>query len=184
MQEITIKCSKCGKILRLLDKPGIENSVFACPVCNVKQRVGACQRVVLKQSIASEETQYGFEQNAPMTDSDETQIIGMSKPAALACLVDSYGRNYQLVMGTNTIGRKSPKSTASLQITTDDQYMSRNHAVIEVKSINGQMMYSLRNGANKNPSYLNGSQVEDGDQFILNDGDKIKMGLTEIIFKK
>lgn len=82
------------------------------------------------------------------------------------------------------IGRKATTSSASIQIATDDRTMSRSHAIIEVRNAGGQTIHILRNGANKNPSYLNGSIIARQDQLILNNGDHIKMGNTELTFKK
>ena len=91
---------------------------------------------------------------------------------------------YQLCIGINTIGRKAVSSAASVQVATDDRTMSRSHAVIEVRNAGRQTLHILRNGANKNPSYLNGSVIGQKDQLILNNGDSIKMGNTELTFKK
>lgn len=182
--EIKIKCPKCGKILRLADSPTIDNAVFTCPVCNEKHRVGECQRIVdtPKPSFASEETQYGF---VPSSGGEETQIVGASpSQPKIGTLADIFGRNYQLSTGINTIGRKASTSTATVQINVEDRYMSRSHAVIEVKNAGGQTLHILRNGANKNPSFFNGTLVGDNDQLILNNGDRIKLGMTELVFKK
>lgn len=185
MSEIKIKCPKCGKILRLLDSPTINNATFTCPVCKEKHKVGECLRIVdaPKQNIASEETQYGFTPSASASG-DETQIVGASQSQSkLGTLADNSGRAYPLAMGINTIGRKATTSTASVQINVEDRYMSRSHAIIEVKNAGGQTLHILRNGANKNPSYLNGTLVEANDQLILNNGDRIKLGMTELTFR-
>lgn len=114
---------------------------------------------------------------------DETRI-GVAPQAKVGKLVDAYGATYQLAVGFNTIGRKASSSTASVQIATDDRTMSRNHAVIEVRNAGGQLLHILKNGANKNPSYLNNALVNQGDQLILNNGDRLKMGNTILTFKK
>lgn len=185
MKEIKIKCPKCGKVLRLEDNPNIDNAVFTCPVCKEKHKVGDCQRIVdtPKQNIVSEETQYSF--NAPASsDDNETQYVGFAPQPQIGTLVDAVGNPYQLSLGINTIGRRATTSTATVQIAVDDRYMSRNHAIIEVKNAGGQILHILRNGANKNPSYHNGSLVGPSDQMILNNGDCIKFGMTELTFKK
>lgn len=179
MSEIKVRCPKCGKVLRLADNPNIDNAVFTCPVCHEKNRVGDCQRIV-EQNIASEETQYGY---APSSGGEETQIVGSTPQMNVGSLVDGVGSTYQLRLGINTIGRKAASSNASVQINVDDRYMSRNHAVIEVKNVGGQTLHIFRNGANKNPSYINGTLVDATDQIILNNNDRIKLGMTEIRFK-
>lgn len=184
--EIKIKCPSCGKILRLADNPNINNAVFTCPVCKEKHKVGNCQRITNApvQNIASEETQYSF-QSMSAGGVDETMIAGSTtKVLTPGRLVDNFGRSYTLNLGVSTIGRKAVTSIALRQIDTDDRTMSRNHAIIEVKASGGQLIHIIRNSANKNPSYLNGKIIEANDQLILNDGDRLKFGSTELIFKK
>lgn len=199
MNEIKIKCPTCGKVLRLQDAPNIDAAFFTCPVCKEKHIVGKCQRYVEQPKPVAptgDETQYG---GASMQHlgGDETKMalgarqeygdetcIGGTSTARVGMLVDNKGASYQLCSGINTIGRKAISSSASVQIATDDRTMSRSHAIIEVRNAGGQTIHILRNGANKNPSYLNGSLIGQQDQFILNNGDQIKMGNTELIFKK
>lgn len=199
MSEIKIKCPTCGKILRLLDSPTINTASFTCPVCKEKHIVGKCQRFVEQpkpQQPAGEETQYG-PATSRMSGGEETQYAGSgystsgeetqiySAPQSnIGTLVDNLGRTYKLRLGINTIGRKASTSSATVQIDTTDRTMSRSHAVIEVRNVGGQMLHILKNGANKNPSYHKGSLVGASDQMILNNGDKVKFGSTELIFKK
>ena len=183
MNEIKIKCPTCGKGLRLQDAPNINAASFTCPVCEEKHVVGKCQRYVEqpKPMVSSgDETRYGGA--SAQQGGDETRIGSASSPA-VGVLVDNLGRTYQLRSGINTIGRKAASSPASVQIATDDRTMSRSHAVIEVSHAGGKTIHILRNGANKNPSFLNGSLIGQHDQLILNNGDRIKMGNTEMTFK-
>lgn len=197
MNEIKIKCPTCGKVLRLQDAPNINAASFTCPVCEEKHVVGKCQRYVEqpKPMVSSgDETRYGGASARQGDDetrigsqpqcggSDETRIGSASSPA-VGVLVDNLGRTYQLRSGINTIGRKAASSPASVQIATDDRTMSRSHAVIDVSHAGGKTIHILRNGANKNPSFLNGSLIGQQDQLILNNGDRIKMGNTEMTFK-
>ena len=185
MSEIKIKCPTCGKVLRLQESPNIDAAYFTCPVCKEKHIVGKCQRYMEQpKPIASsgDETQY-VGASVQRSGGDETRI-GFSPIASVGMLVDNKGATYQLCSGINTIGRKATTSSASIQIATDDRTMSRSHAIIEVSNAGGQTIHILRNGANKNPSYLNGSIIARQDQLILNNGDHIKMGNTELTFKK
>ena len=185
MSEIKIKCPTCGKVLRMNEIPNINAASFTCPVCKEKHVVGNCQRYnSAPQPLAptSEDTQYGGTSSL-QTSGDETRI-GVAPQAKVGMLVDANEAKYQLAIGFNTIGRKAASSTASVQIATDDRTMSRNHAVIEVRNAGGQLLHILKNGANKNPSYLNNALVGQGDQLILNNGDRLKMGNTTLTFKK
>ena len=197
MNEIKIKCPTCGKVLRLQDAPNINAASFTCPVCEEKHVVGKCQRYVEQPKpmvFLGDETRYGgasAQQGGDETrigsqpqcgGSDETRI-GTASSLVVGVLVDNLGRTYQLRSGINTIGRKAASSPASVQIATDDRTMSRSHAVIDVSHAGGKTIHILRNGANKNPSFLNGSLIGQQDQLILNNGDRIKMGNTEMTFK-
>lgn len=200
MSEIKIKCPTCGKILRLADAPNINQATFTCPICKEKHVVGKCYRLVDAPSV--DKTQYkGY-------NAEETQITGRTAPTAyeetwltrngndtivgsatqpqqsVGRLIDKDGREYKLCLGINTIGRRASTSTATIQIDTADRYMSRNHAVIEVRQMGGRVVHLLKNGANKNPSYLNGAIIAANDQLILNDGNRLTFGKTELIFNK
>lgn len=98
-------------------------------------------------------------------------------------LIDSYGRTYQLSIGPNTIGRRASSSMATVQIETADKKMSRSHAVIVAKDMGGEVRHVLRNGANQNPSFVNGKLVEGTDEIVLFDADRIRMGTTDLVFK-
>lgn len=197
--EIKIKCPTCGKILRLMDSPTINTSTFKCPVCGEKHTVGNCQRVVVKPKQATtEETQYGSAASrqpsneetqyagygASVSNPEETRIYSAPTPLKVGTLVDNTGRTYMLQVGINTIGRQASTSSATVQIATSDRTMSRSHAIVEVHNAGGQIVHILKNGANKNPSHYNGTLIESTDQFILNNGDKVKFGSTELTFKK
>ena len=201
MSEIKIKCPTCGKVLRLTETPNINAASFTCPVCKVKHVVGECERYTSapKPSASSaDETRFGnassttqqasgdetqYKGNAAGPSADDTTRTDAAQQAKVGMLVDTNGAAYQLAIGFNTVGRKASSSTASVQIVTDDRTMSRNHAVIEVRQAGGQMYHILKNGANKNPSYLNNALVGQGDQLVLNNGDRIKMGRTILTFK-
>ena len=181
MNEITIKCPSCGKTLRLKEMPANENASFICPVCKEKHRVSSCKQMQPKLSIANESTQYGPLQ-APKKDNNEETRAFNTLPK-LGVLEDLQGHKYQLNKGVNTIGRKAKSSQAVIQIDDPDCFMSRNHASIEVRNTGVSTLYVLKNTFNKNRSYVNGSLVSTGDQMILNDGDRLKFGTKELIFK-
>lgn len=198
MAEIKIKCPTCGKILRLPETPTINTSAFTCPVCKDKHVVGKCQRFIEKpMSVqnSGEETQYSstttnckgeeteYLGSKQIPGGEETQIHN-SPLTSIGCLVDKFNHEYALCMGINTIGRKASSSSATVQIITQDRTMSRSHAIIEIRNAGGQMVHILRNGANKNPSYHNGVLIGSSDQMILNNGDTVKFGSTELTFKK
>lgn len=184
MSEIKIKCPTCGKILRLQDSPTINTATFTCPVCKEKHVVGNCQRYVEQpkpQHPVSEETQYGAA-SSRMGGAEKTQIS--SAPVKIGSLVDdASGTRYQLQLGTNIVGRKAATSPATIQIVDNSGYMSRNHASIEVRNAGGKMLHIFKNTKNQNPSYVNDVLVQNVDQLILNDGDRLKLGGKKLTFK-
>ena len=184
MSEIKIKCPTCGKVLRLNETPNINAASFTCPICGERHLVGDCQRYYPAPQVMgpSEDTRYGTTPS-PQTGSEETRTATapQGKPGLLE---DAGGMSYSLSLGINTIGRKASSSTATVQIATTDRTMSRNHAIIEVRDAGGQLIPLFRNAANKNPSRLNGVLVAQGDQLILNNGDRIQLGNTILTFKK
>lgn len=99
-------------------------------------------------------------------------------------LVDIYGQTYQLHEGINTIGRADSSSTASVQIGTNDRYMSRNHAVILVDTNRREINNILRFGNNTQISiYHNGVPLSPGENAKLSNGDIIRLGHTELTFR-
>lgn len=202
MNEIMIKCPTCGKVLRLNDAPNINAATFTCPVCHSKHLVGDCQRYedpAKRPAPASDNTIYGSPRtsapsgddtlyaggSSPKSGDGDTIIGGTLLQTTVGRLVDAKGRIYQLSTGLNTIGRKATTSMATVQIETDDRTMSRSHAIIEVqRTADHQLLHILKNGANKNPSHLNDTLIGVRDQFVLNDGDRLKLGNTLLTFKK
>lgn len=81
------------------------------------------------------------------------------------------------------IGRKATTSQATVQIATDDRYMSRQHLAIQViKASTDKVRVVVSNYHNKNASYVNGQLLNEGDQLILTEGSIIKMGNTTVVY--
>lgn len=123
--------------------------------------------------------------SSPYTASseEETQMMSSAisgKPARLVC----DGVEYLLSEGINIVGRKSELSTASVQIVTDDRYMSRRHSSIKISTMpDGTQKALISNAENKNRTFINGQELSGNDILTLSDGDEIKMGHTTLIYK-
>ena len=89
-------------------------------------------------------------------------------------------RTVSLQQGINTLGRKSPDSAATLLLPTTDTFMSRTHAMIEVKKkADGVFEHRLSDlGSSKNGTCHNGERIETGDVIILMPNDIFKIGHT------
>ena len=93
------------------------------------------------------------------------------------------GHKYPFVFYNNLICRKATTSQATVQIATDDRYMSRQHLAIQViKASTDNVRVVVSNYHNKNASYVNGQLLNEGDQLVLTEGSIIKMGNTTVVY--
>jgi len=178
-------CRHCGANIKLKTGKGIKT--ITCPKCNKTELVSSYSRTpvesVNKENINLEETLTG------------TQIRGKSnkvlRPAKLVLYDDGdntwHDRSpmeFPLKRGENTIGRKSPKSVSSIQLPTNDSYMSKNHLIIDViMKSDSSFEHRVSDNGSVNGTFVNGQRIENGDIIILNPNDVVRMGHTEIILK-
>ena len=88
-------------------------------------------------------------------------------------------RTVDLKRGINTLGRMSPNSTATIQLPTNDEFMSKNHVTIDViMKADGVFEHRLSDWKSKNGTFHNGDRLEKGDVIKLIQGDIIKLGHT------
>jgi pSer/pThr/pTyr-binding forkhead associated (FHA) protein len=97
-------------------------------------------------------------------------------------------KTYPLSMGKNVIGRNSDSTVAevTLRVDTMDNYMSRNHCVLDVsKNKNGTYDYVLSDRKSLNRTFVNGKSVaiSTQDEVYLRDADCIQIGRTKVILK-
>lgn len=176
---LRIKCPHCGAVLIVKKMPGLESKNIPCPICKNVHKF----------------TEYKIpQQAAPAGEGDPTLPGGgntydHTQPAGERTWVigklrqKAGGMEYQLKLGMNTLGRAAQTSHATVQIKTDDIYMSRMHGAIEVNKLpSGGYVHYFFNTENKNPTYIDGVKVEKGDRIILRTGNVIKMAETELEF--
>ena len=89
------------------------------------------------------------------------------------------GRVYQLVAGVNTVGRKANSSKATVQIDTNDRYMSRVHA--EIKFEKGFHFFRVLTDSG-NETKINDQLIQSGDVLIIQHGDVIQLANTRLRF--
>lgn len=89
------------------------------------------------------------------------------------------GETFDLHEGSNTIGRRANSDTADIQI-SNDMYMSRKHIIIDVVKQRNTLEYHLVEIGSKNITKLNGTAINRGDILILNPGDVMTLGTTEV----
>ena len=170
-QTINIKCPGCEVVLRVTNSKDEPEKRFACPKCG--------KRIVVpfyKLKPEDGETQLDGKEG-----SQSTQMCG--DDILQSCYLLHEGKQYDLAIGSNTVGRLASTSIADVQIDTDDLFMSREHAVINVRRLpNGSLKIDISNFKNKNTTKVNGLLLEHDDDIVLHDDDTIEMGSTSLSF--
>ena len=176
---LKLKCPHCGAVLLVKRISGLENKIIPCLVC--KNAYKFSEYKVIQQSSNKVEDPtipiLGGKENLTQPGGQQVWYIGKLRQKA------SRSKDYQLHLGINTLGRAAQTSRASIQIVTDDAYMSRMHCAIEVHKLpSGGYVHYFFNTENKNSTFVNGVKVENGDRMILCGGESIRMANTEVQF--
>ena len=89
--------------------------------------------------------------------------------------------SYPLPEGVSTIGRRSARSTATVQIAVADGFMSKVHCrVTAQRRGDGSVEAALSDAGSANGTYLNGRSLLPAEEASLHDGDVVRMGNTEL----
>lgn len=142
-----IKCPSCGVLLDVRNSQNEAVKVITCPQCKTQLRVMFSQQYAATPQSFGEteyvgnsngetqyvnrdngETRYVGHSSSPF-QSDETILAGKKEEVTPGYLLYG-GQKYPLGFGNNVIGRKATTSQATVQIATDDRYMSRQHLAI------------------------------------------------------
>lgn len=122
-------------------------------------------------------------------DSNETVVAPQKAPRTLTRYALQYGGGflssglrYRLYTGTTIVGRKDPKTPSDIQF--DDPEMSRRSVQLDVEMQNGMITVSMTVLKDLNPVLVNGHRLPQGKSVHLINGTKIKLGQTELTFKK
>ena len=189
MQTKRIKCPSCGVVLDVQNSKNELVKQITCPKCKAVLQV----KFPPQQEPLEAKTYYAPPKKL-VADNGATQLAGSSYGAtqlvtdtpkistSAKLLYD--GISYPLEEGQNIIGRKGNTSKATIQIATDDRYMSRQHCSINVTTLpDGTKKAVLSNYQNKNLTSIDGQPIETGDAIRLTEGNSITMGHTTITFK-
>lgn len=178
MGVISVVCPNCRSRLSIQDVPGIQDKILPCPICKYKAKVSVYQMGQAGkggQGASDEATRLpgAFGQQIK-TDTGQMRVI-------------QTGQICELRMGSQVIGRLAQSGTADLQIGSDhysDMYMSRRHVQIDVVKTPYGVEHHLVEIGSKNIIQLNGKDIMRGDEIILNFGDKLTLGKTDIILEE
>lgn len=170
-EKIKIICPVCGAVLMVRNIPGIETKNVTCPNCKKLSPFTKFKTVFEEE----EKTRYANEEPKQQTPA-QVKLGKINVP--------SLGMSFQLKLGKNLIGRKSPNSSSDIQLECSNR-VSRNHLVIDVMgdAANGFSYGVSLYKENVNPTFINGTQLEFGDCLILNNGDKIGLPDIDLVFE-
>ena len=91
--------------------------------------------------------------------------------------------SFKLALGMNMVGRKSETSQATLQLPTDDRYMSRVNARIDVsRTVSGSWHVTISSVNERNLVKVNGRTVSMTDKLVLMNGQVITLGHSDVYF--
>jgi FHA domain len=95
-------------------------------------------------------------------------------------------QTHSLSVGRQVIGRKNTNKPCTIMIDTEDDFMSRNHAIIDVNiDLSGNYKYVLTDNSSMNGTRINADKapLSPNDAVLLIDGYVIQMGMTKVVFK-
>lgn len=118
-------------------------------------------------------------------DNDSRTIMPDAQSIDAPGLLLVNGREYNLEIGDNIVGRKAHTSSATIQLDVNDPYMSRQHVLIRVlRQADGSLRTFISNAKAMNGTMIDGVPINDKDMIVLQAGAKIKMGDTIVVFKQ
>ena len=203
MQTKRIICPKCKAVLDVKNSQNEVVKQITCPSCKTILQVKFQPQQEQPQQEPIEAKTYYAPPKRSMADSGATQLAGAGGETVLGgglsgatqlymptqkttstAKLTFEGNDYPLEEGQNIVGRKGTTSKATVQIATEDRYMSRQHCSITVTTLpDGTKKAVLSNYQNKNLTSVDGQEIETGDEIRLTNGDRITMGHTTVVFK-
>ena len=203
MQTKRIICPKCKAVLDVTNSKNETLKQITCPSCKTILQVKFPPQQEQPQQEPIEAHTYYAPSMRSMADSGATQLAGAGGETVLGgglsgatqlymptqkttstAKLTFEGNDYPLEEGRNIVGRKGTTSKATVQIATEDRYMSRQHCSITVTTLpDGTKKAVLSNYQNKNLTSVDGQEIETGDEIRLTNGDRITMGHTTVVFK-
>lgn len=198
--KIFIVCPNCSSRLSIRELPGIQDKFLTCPKCKYKAKVSVYKAQAMQtpagQPVNLGGTNGGYSQSmasnepstvvAGMNGGMQQNIAPVMQPGQLRIM--QTGQVCVLHEGSQVIGRLATTSTAEIKIGGNgymDQYMSRNHARIDViRRPDGSLEHRLQEATRTvNGIVHNGIKMSSGDVNILEYGDEIVLGKTHFVFE-
>lgn len=176
MGKLKIICPNCRSLLTVDEAPGIADKMLTCPICHFRAKVSVYQQQAM-----------GNGKHGGDNDDEPTQVnFGMMDRTTGSLFLGQ--KEFSLHKGPNTIGRKAQTGHAEVQLCDIhgevDRYMSRQHAVITIKEGGSGLEHLLQPTNPKNPIKVNGQLLQNADVVVLQWGDRLTFGHTELVFER
>ena len=184
-ETIDVMCP-CGTKLRVKRNAGIEKKNLTCPKCGQKRPFTEYQQPAPKPAAPKPQVAAPPVSSAPRKPNFGDTCLPYNGLSALTQLVDkATGIRYDLKVGVNIIGRKADSSHATIQIDTADKKLSREHFIITGKPVEpfGYKFFISLHKQEVNPTKVNGQLIDFGDEIFLQNGTRISIHHTELIFE-
>jgi len=175
-----VKCDSCGLTLDVPQKNNDPVRIIRCLNCSHQLRVEFGP-----QPEDSGETFYGGGKvnNRQSQTSDNDGTVYAPQKNVSKGMLKCGGGLYHLQSGKNVIGRKSSKSEADVQISTNDKHMSRTHAVIKMTRISdGSLKALISCCKDRLTTIVGGQSLAVGDEVVLTSGITLILGETSLIY--
>ena len=167
MEPIAVQCPHCERQFGVRNNSDKEKITIKCPYCQNDITV-----VIRKKPI---------HMATGNVENDET-MTGMDMMKGEPVIVFN-GVDYPLQIGRNTIGRSGTTSLATIQLASDDRYMSRLNAIINVKKLSDGTYYVTASSINeRNLVQVNDHPINMGDSTVLLNGYILTLGNTKVVF--
>lgn len=182
-----IKCTNCGKSFKMYIPQNGGIRKVNCPHCKGTMNINfGTPKTEPKNDNTTTTQQQGqtTEQPAKKKTKDISDSNGGMQKAKLVQVRGFLRKNisHTLQLGDNIIGQYDTQQPSTIQI--KDNTISRRSVNIKANYDNGSIDYVLCVLRSTNPVYLNGAQINVGDERFLSFGDEFILGNTKFRFEK
>lgn len=146
---------------------------------NLNKPVSICGKCGYPNAISKENITPPVKENSKSSSSKEVGWLIVHDENAPS-------QTHNLNIGRQVIGRKNANKPCTIMINTEDDFMSRNHAIIDVNiDALGNYKYILTDNNSMNGTRVNADKtpLSPNDAVLLADGYVIQMGMTKVVFK-
>ena len=167
LKETQVVCKKCNKVLTVANPKGLRSGHCTCGICHSRLEVNFWveEKNIVTSFGGKDETATALPRSTMVTEHRAFLMVE--------------GALHALEIGNNVVGRWSPSAQADVQLRVNDEYLSRQHVMVNVyRQPDGRLRLTVRNYKNKNETTVNDTPLEQDSVVVVADGDNIKMADT------